>query len=155
MINQKGQSLVEALIALGAAAIVVSAVVIAVVTAQNNADFSKNQNRATQYSRQGMEILRQESGTDWQTFSSYSGTYCLAGGSTTLTASGGSSCSANISSFFVRSVTINQNSSACSGAAKVAVSTSWSDGKCNSQNQYCHNVTLDSCLADTSNVLSP
>lgn len=154
MINESGQSLVEALVALGAAVIIVSAVAIAVITAQNNADFSKNQNLATQYARQGMEVLRQIRETSWQTFSSFSGTYCLSQSSTTLTPSGGTSCPVNISSFFIRSVTINQNYGGCSGGARVATSVFWSDGKCASSNPYCHDVTLESCLTNINKTLS-
>lgn len=155
MKNQLGQSLIEALVALGAAVIVISAVVIAVIAAQNNADFSKNQNLATQYAQQGMEVLRQQSETSWQTFSTYSGSYCLDEGSTTLSSSGGSSCSVNISNFFVRSITINQNNAGCSGGAKVSVIVAWADGKCNASNLYCHNVTLDSCLTNINGTISP
>ena len=154
MKNQLGQSLVEALVALGAATIVISAVVIAVITAQNNADFSKNQNLATQYAQQGIEILRQQSESNWTTFSSYSGAYCLAEGSSTLTPAG-TKCSANIRNFYVRSISIAQNNANCSGAAKVSVVVSWGDGKCSSSNTYCHNVTLDSCLANIGNSISP
>jgi hypothetical protein len=68
MMNQKGQSLVEALIALGVATIVVSAMAVAAITAVNNADFSKYQNLATQYAQQGVEIVRQQSQTDWNIF---------------------------------------------------------------------------------------
>lgn len=155
MRNQSGQSLIEALVALGAAVVIVSAVAIAVITAQNNADFSKNQNLATQYARQGMEILRKIREESWQTFSSYTGTYCLAQGSSTLTSSGGTSCPTNINNFFRRSVTINQNYGGCSGGAKVATSVFWSDSKCSSSNLYCHNVTLESCLTNINSTLSP
>lgn len=154
MRNQLGQSLIEALVALGAAVIVISAVVIAVISAQNNADFSKNQNLATQYAQQGMEILRQQSESSWTTFSAYSGTYCLDEGSSTLTASGGA-CSVNINNFFVRSLTISQNNAGCSGGAKVSSVVAWGDGKCNASNLYCHNVTLDSCLTNINGSISP
>lgn len=154
-INQKGQSLVEALIALGAAAIIVSAIAVVVITSVNNSDFSKYQNLATQYSQQGMEILKQKSESDWTTFSSFSGNYCLAQDSTTLVAAG-SGCSANINNFFVREVTITQNSSSCSGNARVNISVSWADGRCtSSSNPYCHSVDLDSCLANINTKVAP
>lgn len=154
MRNQLGQSLIEALVALGAAVIVISAVVIAVISAQNNADFSKNQNLATQYAQQGMEILRQQSETSWPTFSAFSGTYCLDEGSSTLSPSGGA-CAVNISNFFVRSVIINQNNAGCSGGARVSSVVAWGDGKCNASNPYCHNVTLDSCLTNINGTILP
>lgn len=148
MRNSKGQSLIEALIALSAAVAVISAIAIAVIASINNADFSKNQNLAAQYAQQGMEILKQQSGSDWTTFSGYSGTYCLAENSTTLTPQG-VACTLNISTTFVRQVSISQANSNCSGGAQVVVSVAWADGKCTSNlNPYCHNVTLNSCLAN-------
>ena len=148
MRNNKGQSLIEALIALSAAVAIISAISIAVIASINNADFSKNQNLASQYAQQGMEILKEQSTSDWPTFSSYSGAYCLSSNSTTLTPQG-ISCTLNISNTFVRQITISQNSGNCSGAAQVIVKVSWADGKCTSNlNPYCHNVTLNSCLAN-------
>lgn len=157
--NQKGQSLIEALIALGAAAIIVSAIAIVVITSVNNSDFSKYQNLATQYSQQGMEILKQKSESDWQSFSSFgasgSVTYCLNQDSTTLNPSG-SGCTVNINNFFIRKVVIAQNDASCSGNARVTVSVSWKDGKCTSSgNIYCHSVDLNSCLANINGVQVP
>ena len=155
MINQKGQSLIEALIALGAAAFIVSAVAMAVITAVNNSDFSKNQNLATQYAQQGMDILRHKSESDWQSFSAYGGNYCLSQDSTALTPQS-VECPKNISNFFVRQITISQNSSGCSGNARVSVSVAWTDGKCTSSaNVYCHAAVLDSCLANITQTQLP
>ena len=68
MKNQKGQSLIEALIALGAAAVIVSAITVASITAINNSDYSKYQNLAGQYADQGLEYLRQLSASNWSGF---------------------------------------------------------------------------------------
>lgn len=155
-LNQLGQSLIEALIALGAATVIVSAISVAIITSVNNSDFGKNQNLATQYSQQGMEILKQKSQSSWQVFSGYSGTYCLNEGETNLILPSGSTCSVNISNFFRRTITIAQASSSCGGNARVSVSVAWADGKCTSaSNPYCHNVTLDSCLANINGVPTP
>ena len=149
MRNNIGQSLIEALIALSAAVAVISAISIAVIVSLNNVDFSKNQNLAAQYAQQGMEILNQQSTSDWPLFSSYAGTYCLPQG-VTIPQDAGTGCNrANINNFFVRQLTISQGSANCSGAAQVNVSVSWGDGKCTSVlNPFCHNVTLNSCLAN-------
>ncbi|MBI3069818.1 MAG: hypothetical protein HYY87_00750, partial [Candidatus Levybacteria bacterium] len=55
---QKGQTLIEVLLALGTAVVVLSATVVAVLSALNNAQFSKNQSLATQYAQEGMEVMR-------------------------------------------------------------------------------------------------
>jgi type II secretory pathway pseudopilin PulG len=161
MINQKGQSLVEALIALGVAAIVVSAMAVAAITAVNNADFSKYQNLATQYAQQGLEILKQQSQTDWNAFSSQVGgspgnLYCLDQDKTKLDLPPLGSCAQNINDqnnkpFFVRDVRLTQTDPAdldCHGIVRVTVRVSWTDGKCSSTTDYCHKVSLKSCFAN-------
>lgn len=155
-LNEKGQSLVEALVALAAAAVIVSAIAIAVITSVNNSDFSRNQNTATQYAQEGIEILRNLSQTNWANFSTFSGTYCLAQDSTTLTIPSGASCTQNVATNYVRQVVITQGSGSCSGNTKVAVTVSWSDGKCtSSSNPFCHTVVLDSCLANINSTTLP
>lgn len=153
MRNQKGQTLVEALIALGVATIIVSAMAVAAITAVNNADFSKYQNQATHYAQQGMEILRQKSQISWSDFVSHAGTvtWCLDQNTTTLRDSGAAPCTKNIDNFFVREVEVNLEStsnSPCENNVQANVSVSWTDGKCGSSTVYCHNVILNSCIAN-------
>ena len=181
MKNQKGQSLVEALIALGAAAIIVSAITVASITAVNNADFSKYQNLATQYAQQGMEILRQQAQTDWNnTFykkagdSSSNNSYWCLDQSNSFSQAVNFVCNQNINNekgkpFFVREVillrvpytppTPPNDNIACNGNVKATVEVSWTDGKCppvvTDNNHYCHNVTLDSCFANINGVPVP
>lgn len=164
-LNEKGQSLVEALIALGVATIVVAAMAVAAITAVNNSDFSKYQDLATNYSQEGIEILRQQSQTSWSAFygkvgqSPNESTYCFAQNATNLAdlvAAPTGCATKNINSFFVREVKLIQlpgvpvndiNAPACSGIVQVIVNVSWTDGKCSS-GVFCHNVTLKSCLTN-------
>lgn len=156
MINNKGQGLIEALIALGAAAIIVSAIAIVVITSVSNSTFSKNQNLATQYAQQGIDILRSQSASDWTSFATRSGAFCLNGGTNNLGSSVVSCTTPNVDNFFIREVTITQGSSSCSGNVKVSVDVSWRDGKCTSSSDlYCHSVLLDSCLANINSVTAP
>lgn len=165
--KQKGQTLIEALVALGAAVLVLSAIAVAVISALNNAQYAKNQDLATQYASQGIEVMRQLSQTNWTTFLSYnSGKYCLAkdealpclAGSQTgscIQSGGLVACTPNYG-IFVREVDIGQNSNSCSNNALITVIVSWSDSKCTSSgNTYCHKVSLNSCLSNhNSNVQS-
>jgi type II secretory pathway pseudopilin PulG len=82
--NQKGQSLIEALVALGAAVIIVSAITIAVITAVNNSDFAKYQNLANGYAQQGIQVIQQKAQLDWNDTATYSGAavWCLPQGTT-------------------------------------------------------------------------
>lgn len=151
LMNEKGQTILEALVALGVGVIIVSAITVAVITAVRNADFSKNQNLATQFAQQGMDIVRQISESNWSTFSQNDvGTWCLAQDYTELNVS--SPCSKNIKDsngnlYFIRQITVKSNGNCINGAYQVTSSVSWSDGSCQNNN-YCHQVTLNSCFAN-------
>lgn len=163
--NEKGQTLIEVLVALTAAIVVIYAIATAVISALSNAQFSKSQGIATQYAQEGIEIMRQIRDSDWSRFYSYKQTdstiyYCLNKNAKDVTENG-SACSPNVDSF-IREVQIQKNSSDCTqplqitNAAKVTVIVYWSDGKCtNTNNLYCHNVRLSSCFSDFQVVATP
>lgn len=156
MIKEKGQTLVEALIALGVAITIVSAIVVSVITSLNNAQFGKNQNLANHYAQEGMEIVRQIRNSNWETFSSLASTYyCLASGSSVLSQKGVNGCGQNVG-IFVREVDVEHSSPSCNSASKVSVTVSWSDSQCtDSSNSFCHNVSLVSCFANNNLVPTP
>lgn len=158
-LTMKGQTLIEALAALAVAVAVVSAITIAAINSLNNVQFSKNQNLATSYAQQGMEIVRQIRNRDWNAFYNLKYIYyCLPKDATSLTQGvPGSSpvCDVNIDNIFKRQVLINHNSD-CAVASKVNVSVFWSDNKCTSgSNLYCHKVELVSCFSDSAIVPTP
>lgn len=164
----KGQTLIEVLLALGTAVVVLSATVVAVLAALNNAQFSKNQNIATQYAQQGMEVMRNMRNSNWSEFNTLCAagaicSYCLGEGDTFLDSDDGRSgsvpngCSRtglpspnpNIRDIYVRQVDIGEDVSIkCgTGTTKVTVSVSWASNKCTeTSNLYCHKVELVSCL---------
>jgi hypothetical protein len=170
--NQKGQSLVEALIALGAAVIIISAITIAVVTSVHNSDYSKYQNLATNYAQQGMEIVKQQSRLDWNNTATYAGTLCLGQGATALPPhpiASGNCTDVNMGNIFVRQIEIqhispsqtcdNFNSPCCIFgdivncdlnpdlcSSRATITVKWTDSKCASGVSYCHKVALDTCL---------
>ena len=157
--SSKGQTLIEALVALGAAVVVLSAITVAVISALNNVQYTKNQNQATEYAQQGMEIVRQIGQSDWGYFSltEKSNKYCLSDGSNVLEDISpiSLSCGQNIG-IFVREVDIEQDTLTCSDSVLIIVKVSWSDGKCDINNPYCHTVKLDTCLSNHSkNVITP
>ena len=149
---QKGQILIEAILALVVAVVIISAISGAAITSVNNSNYSRDQNLATDYARQGIEVLKQQSETNWTTFSSKAnGSYCLSSNNI-LTS--GSTCPPNVGSnnYFVRQVQIIKDSLRCggvSGVTEVSITVSWADGKCaSSSTTYCHQVSLNSCLAN-------
>jgi len=156
MIKEKGQTLVEALIALGVAITIISAIVVSVISSLSNAQFTKNQNLANHYAAEGMEIVRSIRNSSWPSFIALSSTYyCLSQDSKTLLLKGASGCGQNVG-IFVREVNIEHNSPSCVGTSRITVYVSWSDGKCtDASNAFCHNVDLISCMGNNNAVPSP
>lgn len=152
---QDGQMLIEVLVALGTAVVVLSATVVAVLSALNNAQFSKNQNIATQYAQEGMEVMRKMRNSDWTTFSGLNGVYCLdqekvllpRNGFVPQGCAGGSSTNGQNVGIYARQVDVGVDTSKCDAETKkVTVSVSWTSNKCTRENIYCHKVELVSCL---------
>lgn len=166
--SSQGQTLVEVLIAISLSIIIITSMTIAVTTALSNADFSKNQNLATQFAQEGMEIIRQQQGTNYQTLNTLNGRYCLAQTCAAVVSGAGScgvnpggissNCSANLNSnFFIRQVDILPAGSAgakCVNTVQATVSVLWADGKC-PVGTYCHTEQIVSCFSNASAVSIP
>lgn len=144
-INQKGLSLIEVIIAIALSTMVITGMLSAVLYSLSSAQDSQLQNEATQYSQQGMELLRTLSGSAVS-----SGTYCLNDGNPpTLQAQSSCTTTPNLNSRFIRQVTINKNNVECSNVlTKITVTTSWRDGDCPSTDLYCKKSTLSSCVSN-------
>lgn len=149
-ISQKGQALIEALLALAFAVVIITGVVIAVINALNNASFTKNQNLAGQYAQEGLDIARNMKDSNYTQFKALSngGYYCAEQNGTLSTSA---SCTAG---GFVKQVYVNHTGAdekgqpRCeSGSSFVSSKVSWSDSKC-SGSSSCHKVQLDSCFSD-------
>lgn len=166
ILKEKGQTLIEILVAMGTAVVIISAITVAVISSLYNAQYSKNQNLASQYAQQGMEIMRKIRDSGWNDFYNLSGSYCLGMDQTTLTeidikspiypgcASGGNSNGQNVDKF-AREVDIGENLSSCKN---VSVTVFWSDSKCTSTDVdkvFCHSVKLVSCFSDFTVAPSP
>lgn len=176
--KEKGQTLIEIMVALGVSVIIITAIVISVVLAVINTQLAKSQNLATYYAKEGLEIMRQASRSDWNQFAidTVSGTYCLQKGVTSLDnfeeyLKTNECPFMDQDSGFKREVQITHVNPAdpvdngCkleyeSGPAedvygtKVKVTVLWTDGKC-SDNDYCHEVSLDSCLQNINDIPAP
>lgn len=150
----KGQSLIEVLVALSIAVVVLAGMTIAVVSSLRNAQFTKNQNLATQYARQGMEIVRQirDANSTLDSFNNIK--YCLPEDSKTLILEGADCGGPNIKNTFVREVKIDPKDpnplSVCANNFKVTVLVSWLDSSC-SGSTFCHQIKLVSCFGDKTN----
>lgn len=163
----RGQTLIEVLVALGIATLLVSAISVSMLAALFNAQYSKNQNLATQYAQEGMEIVRKFRNDNFAAFNLLSGNpgspkkYCLDKNDTRFfsrdaTVQENSGCprdgmSGQNVDIFARQVDIVKDSSRCgSKGTKVTVAVSWSDSKCAATNNlFCHKVQLVSCFSDS------
>lgn len=150
----RGDTLIEVLVALTVAIVMISAITSLGIVSLNNTQFINDQDEAGKYAQQGMEVVRQIRNSSYTGFRTYRGTYCLRANATTLTA--GTCNLPNINGRYIRSVVIQQNAGCGGGAniANVAVSVSWTDGKCQS-GVYCHASKLTSCFSTVSPIPAP
>lgn len=165
-----GQSLVEVLVSLTVAAAVLSAITVGVIYSLRNSQFAKNQNLASHYAAQGMEVVRQIR-DDKSTLSSYTNiSYCLGQDSMALITISGSGCGQNVGQkdigpnpqpiyIYSRKVRIDPPSeilpTECEDNYKVTVTVSWWDNVCGATSNFCHKVNLISCLSDRKKALRP
>lgn len=162
-IKQKGQTLIEATVALASIILTLTAITIAVTTSVSNSTFIKNQTVAAKYAQQGMEYIRQLRNNQDACLNSKGAppaandTYCFneVGASCNTTFVGGACTQVNLGSGFKRQVEFTQNSSDCSGGIKVVVDVFFSSNKCPSTNTFCHKSELISCFAEQGPVAIP
>lgn len=152
VLNERGQTLIEAIAALSVISLVVTVIGVTVTAALNNAKLNENETLATKYAQQGSEIMQQVRDESYSNFKNYLGTYCLAKGQTTLGASVGSCTTPNVDQF-IRSVDILQNGCAAN-VAQVTVTVSFTDGKC-AGGSYCHKQTDLTCLSTANPIQTP
>lgn len=152
--RQAGQALLEALLALAFAVVIITAVVIAVITTLNNSSFTKNQNLASQYAQEGLDIARNMRDSKYDEFKALPSAqfYCAENG----TLSEGEFCSAGD---FIRQIYIdhgvggvggrdeNGNQRCEVGSSFVSSIVLWADSKCSEENP-CHRMQLDSCFSN-------
>ena len=154
--RQKGQTLIEALVALGIAVTIISAITSVVVSSLNNSTYSKNQDLARSYVQQSLEKIRGLVQSNYSTFlNTYSSlSYCIDDNNNLVTKS--ANCNSIKTGIFIREADFETQSSDCQSNLKVTVTVSWNDSKCNSRlNLYCHNVSSSTCFANLNAVPSP
>lgn len=166
VMNQKGQTLLEILLAFSVSILVLSTVILGIITSLSNTQYTKNQGLANSYAQEGMAIVRQIRDSSWPDFYSKNGDYCLPQNAVSL-GDTNSDCkqAGKVGEIFVRSIKIEKNSSDyCSegipptptltpatilSGSRVTVKVSWTDNKCpSSDNIYCHKVELITCFSN-------
>lgn len=152
-VPQRGQTLIEVVTALSAITIVATAISVIVISGLNNVESGKNQDIATKYAQEGLEITHSVRNRDYLQFKNYNGTYCLPQDATDLTQNG--PCTTPNVDNYVRYVQIEQSPGCGTNIAKVTLSVVWSDNRCQSASNFCHSIKLISCLSTVNPIPAP
>lgn len=150
--SEKGQTIIEAIVALAAIFIIVVAITIAIVNAVNNSQFVKNQNLANKFAQQGMEQIRRIKADDIVEFKDMSGSFSYSDDGNGIVS--GETTEVNVNNTHIRNIYLSDNDPPCfdddsqiGGLTKVTVVVDWSSGKCDTDDRFCHNTTLISCIS--------
>ena len=160
--RQKGQTLLEVMLALSIAILIVSAVVASILNALNNEQFGVSQNQATQLAQEGVDLFRNLSQSDWATFTNYGRrdttdaiSWCLPQvNPTPIPLGSGCAPNAGNNDRFVREIKVELNScitptpGITNISGRVTSTVKWGDGKCTGtgDDQYCHKTEVVSCM---------
>lgn len=150
-LSEKGQTIIEAIVALAAIFVIVTAITIAIVNAISNSQFVKNQNLANKYAQQGMEFVRGIHADNIEEFQILTGGYAY--GENDLGLIPGETSVVNIGNSHIRNIFFTDDEQPClndDGSSinlkKVTVTVKWSSGKCSSDDRFCHDTSIVSCI---------
>jgi len=90
----RGQTLVEAVVVVGIVVLLVTGLIAGTTASLRSAQSGRTRTQAVSLTQEGIEIIRGIRDENWNTFASYTGSYCL-GDDRVLTVNGGI-CSPNI-----------------------------------------------------------
>lgn len=174
---EKGQTIIEVIVALTTSVVIVAAITIAVITSLRNAEYSSSQNTATRYAQEGIEFLRFLRDSNYPRFKELASAnvtyYCLAKGATELSIPPPgeplkqqcTSSSVIIDNVYSRKIEFSSSDycnplqpptaippatpipTIANTSKRVTVTVSWTDGKC-SDSERCHSARMVSCLSD-------
>jgi Tfp pilus assembly protein PilV len=149
--ESRGQTLIEAMIALASILLTLTAISVAIITSVSNSQFIKNQTLASKYAQAGIELMRNYRNTDPPGFDGREGVYCLGEGNALSETPGACNPQTDpyIDGVFKREVEFTKNALVdCDGGTRVSVSVYWQSGKCDSSNTFCHRSHLVSCFSN-------
>lgn len=149
MKNQKGQTIIEAMVALVTILLILTAISIVIVNGLYNSRFIKNQNEANKYAQQGIEFVRDLQKNNLTEFATLdqNATYCIDSVNSTLSSTDCSTSGVNTGSSYNRTISFSPGGGECSVTeVKVTSTVTWSSTKCPSSNTFCHKSVLSACL---------
>ncbi|MGE5041623.1 MAG: type IV pilus modification PilV family protein [Candidatus Levyibacteriota bacterium] len=166
--GNRGQTLLESLIALAAIVIILGAISTAVLISVNNASYIKHQNQANKLAQQGMEYIRDQINNGGSfTFNQYknnlaSGAHCLDDFTAVPVPNpiieSGACSGANLQGIFKREVTFVAGECNTGGGGdfanglRVTIDVKWTSGKCTGS-AFCHDQAISSCFVDPAQAL--
>lgn len=146
---QKGQTIIEAIVALMTILLIITAIAIVIVNGLYNSTFIKNQNQANKYAQQGIEFVRNIQRNDLGVFGAFNQntTYCIDNQNNTLTRTSCSDTGVNTGTGFNRTIAFSPSGGQCPNTEiKVTVIVKWASTKCPSTNTFCHKSELVTCM---------
>ncbi len=154
--NNRGQTLIEVVVALSVVMLILAAISVAVTTSLSNSTYLKNHNLASKYAQDGIEYIRHLYENQENFYESFpAGSRYFMDETNTISQG---FFEQNIGSEFVREVRFESGiecdeNTAGADELRVTVSVYWTSGKCareiqnpTLEEQYCHKSELVTCF---------
>ena len=124
-----GQSIVETIVVVGIVVLLSTGLVAATTSILQYGQMSKNRAKATQYAKEGLEIVRIIKDTSWSTIPKDTSSYCLSKNQQSLGTSVTPPCPYDIDNLFSRSVSFSDDETTCVSPVcrKVTVTVTWKE----------------------------
>ncbi|MEK9143595.1 MAG: prepilin-type N-terminal cleavage/methylation domain-containing protein [Patescibacteria group bacterium] len=126
MHDQRGQTLVEVIVAIGVVVLLVTGLIVSTSVSLKASQYGKMRSLGTQYANEAIEVTRNLRDSGWSTFAVYGGvtpiSWCLDKAGVWTQMAG--TCSPNIDNFYTRMVTFTWDDP----RMKVDVAVTWVDG---------------------------
>lgn len=154
MQKQKGQTIIEAVVALATLMIIITAIAVVMVSGLYNSQFIKNQNEANKYAQEAIEAVRNTQTNDLETFKSYIDAavlFCLDDQGV-IYSSGCTADTVNTAGIYVRTIEFSNVAPKClnndddASDLQVTVIVKWSSTKCPASKTFCHESNLVTCM---------
>ncbi len=158
--TQRGQTLIEAMVALVVILMILTAISIVIVNGLYNSRFIKNQNEANKYAQQGIELVRNIQKNDLNTFKTFESSIapylCIDEANSTLTSTNCSDTGVNTGTSYNRTIEFSPPGGECDSTdLKVTVTVRWSSTKCPASTTFCHKSVLVSCMQKSTTQSDP
>ncbi len=129
-LTNRGQTLIEIIIAIAVAVLVIAAIAQVATVGSRNATYSQTRTKASEYAQEATEWLRSQRDKNWNVFANHDLTYCintLPADIGTLPATGTGTCGASyLDVIFQRTMRFEYISP---NQRNITVAVSWTDSK--------------------------